>query len=366
MLRAIMRIARLFALVAFLVPAISCSSTDKNGGSTTDLDGSTNDTGSPNKDSSSPFDTNGTDGLSGDITPSDTPTSGTPVVYANTDDTLYSLDPATNKVTQIGALTGGTGPYTDLAVDSSNNVWVNSESALYSAALPSGGTGPVSLTPKTTFPTGSKFYALGFVPKDVITAGTEALIAGDSKGDLYFCDTSSGATQNLGSFGNWQSGDPNPSGKSTTSDTWTLSGDVVFYLDPSGVPRGLATVRTCYTSGGSTKCYAGNDALAEIDMNVLKSNYTTKATASVRKRILGVSGTGRLFGVGAWGDVVYGFSRYSAGGTGGAAVAPELISMGATGAGTVLQSFGSASAPDFTNGWSGAGVTTKAKISVIK
>jgi hypothetical protein len=368
MLRVIMRTLGIFLALA-AASSIACSSNDKSGGSPLDMDSGTGGSDVGGGDSHFNFDTSPSDGLTGDITPNDSPTSGgTPIVYANTDTELWSLDPTTKAVTKIGAFSGTTDPITDVAVDGDDNVYVISETALYSAALPAGGTGAVALTLKVALTGGGKFYALGFAPKDVVTAGAEALIAGDINGSLYYIDTAGGSVQNLGSFGNWKTGDPNPSGKSTTTDTWTLSGDVVFYLDATGAPRGLATLRTCYTAtGGTVKCYADNDALAEVDMTALKSNFDAKgSSASLRKNILGLSGTGRLFGLGAWEDTVYGFSRNHPSSSTSPAVPPELITMGASGVGTVAQMFGTAAAPEFTDGWSGAGVTTKAKISVIK
>lgn len=324
-------------------------------------------------DSTFPLDIGGGDspGLT-DIAPVEGgPGPGTSIVYANTDTELWSMDPATKAVTKIGAFGGSSGSITDVAVDGDGNVYVNSTTEVYTAALPAGGTGTVALTLKTSLPTTYKFYALGFVPKGVLTPG-EALIAGDDGGDLYYIDTSTSSStpQKLGSFGSFQSGDPNPSSKAVVGkDLWTLSGDVIFYIDADGTtPRGLASLRSCYTKSGSTKptCYSDNDAIAEIDMAALKANFDSKgSSASLKKRFLGgstPSGTGRLFGMGAWGDSIYAFSRdYKGSTTGGAAVPAELVQIGSTGVGSVLNSFGS-----ITNGWSGAGVTTKAKITIIK
>jgi len=279
-------------------------------------------------------------------------TDGTPVVYAHTDDSLYAMDPATKAVTLVGAFVGGTGGMTDCAVDGNGNLFVNSTSAVYAAALPAGGTGPVNLTLKTTLPAGSKFYALGFTPAGVLEAG-ETLLAGDGAGDVYYIDTSTSTTTpiKLGIFGPWLAGDPGP-GRS--GDLWTLSGDLLFYMDGS-TPRGLATLRSCYSSsygGGSPKCESTNDVFAEIDMAALKTAFDTKSPQNIRKRIIGSgSGVGSLFGVGAWDDKSYAFSRSPA----------QLVQIDSTGAGLVINEF-----PAITNGWSGACVTTKAKITVIK
>ena len=312
--------------------------------------GSNTDPGSAGHDSGGGLQVDGGDGgLSGDGGPIG-PGDGTPVIYANTDDSLYSMDPTTKKVTLIGKFTGGTGSMTDCAVNGEGKLFVNSTTEVYSAALPAGGAGPVTLTLKTTLPTASKFYALGFTPAGVLEPD-ESLIAGDGAGDLYFIDTTGPAATplKLGVFGSWTSGDPGP-GK--VGDLWTLSGDVVFYMD-GATPRGLATLRACTPSAtGKPKCQSTNDVLAEIDMTALKKAFDTKSPANVRKRIIGGgAGVGELYGVGAWDDTVYAFGRNPA----------QLVGINGSGAGASLETFSS-----ITNGWSGAGVTTKAKISVIR
>ena len=283
--------------------------------------------------------------------------SGTTVttVYANTDDSLYSLDPATNQVTLIGTFTGlggGTNDttITDCAVDAAGEVWVNSESVIYKAALPAGGTGSVSLTKVATIAAKSnqRFYALAFAPIGVLGTG-ETLVGGDGNGELWSIDTTTGATGDLGSFG--------PDG----TRAFALSGDVVFYLDAMGKPTGLATIRSCMTGG--TSCTATDDYLAGIDMTALATAFTSGTPAtSLLSGIYGGSssskgagvGHGDLFGLGAWQGNVFGFER------GGTGKSPSLIGINTTsGAGTVIG--GSFS---FTNGWSGAGVTTKVTVTV--
>jgi hypothetical protein len=258
------------------------------------------------------------------------------------------MDPTTHQLTDIGPFSDGTGQtpvITDLAVDGNDNVWVNSETAIYKAVVPSG-TGTVNITLHTQLGTSTKFYALGFTPAGVLGSG-ESLIAGDSGGNLYFVDTSSANTtpQNLGGFGTAPSG-----GK------FELSGDVVFY-SVGGSPRGLATVRACKSS---TSCSSTDDYLVEVDIAAMQQNYKGNSqAASLLKQIVGSSGTGfgRLFGIGAWGDSVYAFSRASTSGSPPA----QLVQVGASGTGNALQTFA-----NITGGWSGAGVTTKAQVSVVQ
>jgi hypothetical protein len=93
--------------------------------------------------------------------------------------------------------------------------------------------------------------------------------------------------------------------------------------------------------------------VAEIDMAALA---TKSPSAVLRKRLLG-GGTGvaRTFGIGAWGSEVYAFTY------GSKTVSPALVSIDGSGVGVTDQSFGALS-----SGWTGAGVTTKAAITVIQ
>jgi hypothetical protein len=277
-------------------------------------------------------------------------------VYANTDDALYALDPATNAVTMIGKFSGvggGTGDtsVTDCAVNAAGEVYVNTETVLYKATLPAGGTGAVNLTKVASISvkSGQKFYALAFAPPGVLGSG-EGLIGGDGSGVLWSIDPSSGATTQLGSFG-----------KDGTSRVFALSGDVVFYVDGAGKATGLATIRSC--ASGGTNCTTTNDYLAGIDMKALSAAFTSGTPAgSLLAGIYGGStsgkgpgiGHGDVFGLGAWEGNVFGFTR-SSGGNG-----PTLLSIDPkSGAGKELP--GSFS---FSNGWSGAGVTTKVTVTV--
>ncbi len=284
------------------------------------------------------------------------PTTTTVTVYANTDDSLYSLDPATKKVALVGKFAGvggGTNDFnvTDCAVDANGQVWVNTPSVVYKAALPAGGTGTVVLTKVATIAAKAKqqFYALAFAPAGVL-GPNETLVGGDGDGQLWSIDTASGNTVQLGSFG------------PDKTRVFALSGDIVFYTGAGGKPTGLATIRSCAPGGQS--CTAGNDFLAGIDMTALSTAYTSGTPAvSLLAGIYGGSGTstgpgvgfGSLFGLGAWEGTVFAFSR-----GGGAGKSPSLLSIDTTsGAGSVIDASFS-----FTNGWSGAGVTTKVTVSV--
>ena len=83
--------------------------------------------------------------------------------------------------------------------------------------------------------------------------------------------------------------------------------------------------------------------------------YQSKTPGSLLKQLIGSgTGYGRLFGVGAWNSSVYAFSREASNSP------AQLVEIGSNGTGTVLQQFS-----QITSGWSGAGVTTTAPVSVL-
>lgn len=338
-------------LLALLAPTSACITDKDDGGSpigTTDAaaDAPQLDTGSTGDDSGLILEGGAPDTI--------TPPPVVSVIYATTNTELWVMNPSTKAVSKIGAFDFGSitaENVTDIAVNGAGDVWVCSEAHVYTATLPAGGTGAVTLTLKLTLPSTSKFYALGFAPAGVLESG-EGLVAGDSQGDLYYIPASSPSptTQKLGGFGGCKAGDPV---QCKTGYDWQVSGDVVFY-SAGGKPKGLATLRAC--KSGTTTCDNTNDVVAEIDMAELAKK---SSTALLRKQILG-GGTGfaRTFGVGAWSDKVYGFT-YASGGASGTPA--QLITVGTTGTGALEQAF-----PALTGGWTGAGVSTKAEITVIQ
>lgn len=280
----------------------------------------------------------------------------TTTIYANTDDTLYSMDPKTMAVTVIGKFAGTSGAagdtaVTDVAVNASDEVYVNTESVVYKAALPNG-PGAVQLTKVASIAlkNGQRFYALAFAPAGVLGQG-ETLVGGDGSGEVWSIDTTNGSTKDLGNFGN----DPAHSG-----NVFALSGDLVFYTDAQNKPTGLATIRSC-TKGTST-CIKTSDWLAGVDMSALSSAYQSGTPGKLLAGIYGGSkntaglgtGYGDLFGLGAWQGEVFAFERKTTN------AGPQLLSVSTTtGAGSIVSSSFA-----FTNGWSGAGVTTKVTVNV--
>jgi hypothetical protein len=245
---------------------------------------------------------------------------------------------------------------TDLAVDANGDVYVNTETVVYKAALPATVPGTVTLTKVATVQGSTKFYALAFAPPGALDPSNETLVGGDSAGSLWSINTTTGATVNLGNFG---------ADKTISGNTYELSGDVVFYNDATNTPTGLATIRSCPPGGSGSECT--KDFLAGVNMTALKTAYTsgTAATSLLTGIYGGTSttpgnGTGYadVFGLGAWNSTVFGFSRHT--GSGATAVAPTLITIDTTtGVGTMV-----ANNFTFTNGWSGAGVTTTVTIIV--
>jgi hypothetical protein len=296
----------------------------------------------------------------------------TTTIYAHTDTALYAMDPTTKAVRLIGSFTGlggGTGDtsVTDLAVNAAGDLYVNSEAVIYKAALPPGGTGSVALSRVASISAqqGQKYLALGFTPADALGASTgELLIGGDGNGDVWSIDPASGAVRQLGGFGN----DP-----SIPGNILALSGDVVFYIDGNHSPTGLATIRSCTPSAttGRPSCTGPSDYLAGIDMTALAKAYASGTPAkSLNAGIYGGSstasgaGTGYrdVFGLGVWEGSVYGFTRGTTS-KGGTASPPALIQIETSGSsagrGTIIPQ-----QVTFTNGWSGAGVTTKVTVTV--
>jgi hypothetical protein len=346
-------IMRTFAILLGLFgAAAACAGSKSNSGF--DDDGGTGSSGTSGGTSGTSGGTSGGSsgtfaGDGGNPAPPDGSVSVATTIYAHTDDTLYTMDPSTLAITSVGKFAGNAASITDLAVNAAGEVYANSETAIYKAAIPAS-PGPVNVTQIATIAAknGQRFFALAFAPAGVLGSG-EALVGGDGTGELWSIDPASGATVHLGSFGN----DPK-----VTGNVLGLSGDIVFYTDAANKPTGLATVRSC--KAGGTSCSKTSDYLVGIDMTALAAAFTSGTpAATLLSGIYGGSvgnpgpgtGFGEVFGLGAWQGDVFGFTR---------GTTPQLIQIDTTtGKGTAK-----GSAFTFTNGWSGAGVTTKVTINV--
>jgi hypothetical protein len=276
----------------------------------------------------------------GDGGPSQTAPSGAPLLYAHTDTTLYQLDPQNigGAVTTVGDFdcVGKTGPaktMTDLAVAKDGKLYGVSEGAAFPLTI-QGTTVHCEATwqlPQT------KFYGLTVAPENTV-AKDEVLIAADGLGGLYEIDATSGTPTQVGTLGT----DPK------TKLPWALSGDIVF-LANAGNPIGFATVRTCPQGKPCTTV----DTLIEVDVKAIKPG-TQSVLKSVRGQVTRGSWCmnnaspqtfGSMFGIVAYKDVVYGFSR-----TG------DIVEIHNTdGTGCLVSS-------DTSRKYAGAGITTTAPV----
>lgn len=249
------------------------------------------------------------------------------LIYASTDTTLYRLDPTSPNlaVTEIGAfdcIGSGANQYkamTDIAVDRNENLWGITGHVITPLTIEAGGMikcGTKTLlengTPGQSLPT---FYALTMAPVGVIDPNLEVLMAADSAGNLWAIDPAGKTTQH-GSFGNVPADDGNGYmyDAANVGKVWEISGDLVF-LANNGQPVGFATVRDCPNPPSSSGCN-NTDTLLEIDMTKLAAPGTNVVAKAVRGGILknpgctdSVSKYGSMYGIAAWNDQVYGFSR---------------------------------------------------------
>jgi hypothetical protein len=254
----------------------------------------------------------GTDAPSQDDAPpsGDGPTASSRV-FAHSGGMLYKLNSLTLKEDPIGPMTGlGTQSLTDLAIDKDDHMVGITLDKLYSVDATSGN---VTLI-KDLSQSARGFTSLSFIPKDLNDPNSaDILVSANDQGDVFEIDATTGEATKIGSYGTVALGKVRSSG-----DLFGVRGFGIY-----------ATVDV----GTET-----NDYLAKIDP------VTWKATP------IG-SGTGfaKIFGLGFWGGVIYGFVDEGTGAGG------KMIQLDPnTGAGTLLNSSGVR--------WFGAGVATDAPI----
>lgn len=241
------------------------------------------------------------------------------LAYAHTGTTLFKFEPkdVNAQPVALGDFDNTDGSMFDIAVNKNGDIWGVTGSNAYHIQV-QGGVAHCA-TPIQIGDGTARFYGLTFAPDGWIGTG-EALIAGNTAGELWLIDTTTGTPKQHGSFGkvpntdgngNDYPSDPQSTGANTTVGTpWQLSGDIVF-LANGGSPVGFATVRDCV----GTAC-AKVDTLIQIDMTKLKSEGEQSVTQMVRGQILPKGGCGggpeayqQLLGIAAWNDKVYGFSQ---------------------------------------------------------
>lgn len=189
------------------------------------------------------------------------PVALTASVYAHSSSQLYQVDPDTLQVTLVGNFqwSNGSDQMTDIALDKDGNMTGISYDSVY--AVNKDTAVATYLAPIT-----GDFNGLSYV---IDTSGgdpREILIAAGNDGNVYEINPQTGASTLRGNYGNG----------------WTSSGDIVSI-------RGLGTFATVDNG-------AGNDYLASINT----TNYTVT--------IIGDTGITDIWGIGFWGDKVYGFT----------------------------------------------------------
>jgi hypothetical protein len=232
------------------------------------------------------------------------------LLYAHTDTTLFQLDPKNLSAALgtvgdfdcIGTATGQAPAMTDLAVGKDGKLYGVSETAAYPLTVQGAG---VHCDASWPLPSTAKFYGLTMAPEGTV-AKDETLIAANGAGELFRIDATTGATTQVGTLGADSTGQP-----------YQLSGDIVF-LANGGNPIGFATVRTCTPAKkGKPATCSGTDTLIEVDVSAVKPG-TQSALKAVRGPVnmgawctnpMSPATFGSMFGVAAFEDKVYGFSR---------------------------------------------------------
>jgi hypothetical protein len=281
------------------------------------------------------------------------------LIYAHTDQRLFQMDPKKLEAPPVelgpfdcvGNIAAGQDEaMTDVGVDRQQNLWGVSHTAVHlleiqkdkvhcktSIKLKEGEAGDV------------RFYGLTFAPVGVLDPEKEVLVAGNTAGEMWAVDDK-GELRLLGHFGDVPVNDGNGNFYTHAGKRWELSGDIVF-VEGKGEPLGFATVRDCPNPPSTSGCNPVN-TLIEIDMKKLGKAAPGPMTKSVRGQIVAREGCsdgldgkyGNMYGISAWGDRVYGFSRDG-----------HLLDIAiADGTGCLIQSF------DYK--FSGAGVTTLAPV----
>jgi hypothetical protein len=264
----------------------------------------------------------GTDDAAIDDAPTDRPwvPPTDSLVYVHTRTTLYFIDPAVSLELQTvgefsGACTSGSDLY-DIALDGDGNIVGIAAEGLYSIDRTTAACGGIR-----AFPDGSPhFFSLSYVKgSDPADPLAEPLFAASVEEGEWVEINPAGTTVDT-IFGHVGTYDP-------PDFQWVSSGDIVSIEVGPGAYRTFATLKC---SSGYTDPGCESDMLAEIDP------VTGRAT------MIGLTGFQQVFGLGFWGDLVYGFTNDG-----------EFIRINVTsGAGTLVRSY-----PDLSF-W-GAGTTTK-------
>ncbi len=244
---------------------------------------------------------------------------GTPVgeVYGHSDTTLYKLEPYSKTVSIVGnfdclgnaaALGGG---MWDIAIDKDGHMVGSMNNGLGAGAMV---TIDKATAHCTVFKTGSYPNSLTYLPAGTLLPNSEALV-GYNRDSYVQISTQNASVTTIGNL------NPGPNGQN-----WESSGDIVSII-------GDKTYLTVKPYGATS----GTDSIVEVDPK----------TGKIVK-IIGNTGFTKLWGLGYWAGVAYGFSA-----TG------QLASIDlTTGVGTAIPL---KNVPAGLSFW-GAGVTTAAPI----
>ena len=318
---------RSFPAIALIL--MGCSASGSTGG----FDGD----GGPSADKGG--DQGGNSAFSGDGGGARGAVGGKVLLYAHTDTTLFQLDPENlaMPLVQVGVFDciGGAGApaMTDLGVAKDGKLFGVSETAAYPLTV-RGST--VHCDASWPLPANAKFYGLTMAPENTVDKA-EVLIAANGAGELFRIDATTGTTTQVGTLG-----------ADSKGQAYALSGDIVF-LANNGAPIGFATVRTCTRSKSGTTTCSPTDTLVEVNVSaihpgtqsVLKGTRGPVNKGSWCTNASSPSAFGSMFGIAAFKDKVYGFSRKG-----------DFIEINnADGSGCLVASYGS-------DKFAGAGVTT--------
>ncbi|MBI5546025.1 MAG: hypothetical protein HY901_19205 [Deltaproteobacteria bacterium] len=259
-------------------------------------------------------DTGPTVGRDGGSTPSGV------LIWAHTDNALFRGDPSTQplQLTRVGSFDcigdGGTSSsMTDLAVNMNGQLFGVSAAAVYPLEIRGSS---VHCAETWRLQSSGRFYGMTFAPAGVL-GPEEMLVGANSAGELWAIDAQGSATQ-VGTFGQVPADDGHGHVYANAGKDWELSGDIVF-LSNDGDPVGFATLRDCPNPPSTTGCNRV-DTLVEIDVTKLALGNTASVTKSVRGQVVKgagcndpstATGYGSTYGIAAWNDKVFGFSRKS-------------------------------------------------------
>lgn len=191
------------------------------------------------------------------------------VVYAHSGSTLFAVDPEALTFRAIGdfALVGGGAltPMLDLAVDEHQDVWGVTRQGLYRIDPDT-----AAVMPAVAFEPERPFNGLTFLPAGMLGSTDEVLIGDTADGEIYRIDPESGEQTLLGHY----------------ADGYVSSGDLVA-IRGEGV---FSTVKR-------------PENLDDPDLLV----RLTPETGAVE--VVGDTNIPRIFGLGYWRHVLYGFTR---------------------------------------------------------